>query len=84
MTAALSPAGWRQEALCARPGVDPETFFPSPGGTAAPAKRICARCPVQAPCLADALAAPADQDEHGGVRAGTTARERVRLRRRAR
>jgi Transcription factor WhiB len=71
---------WRQWAACARPGVDPELFFPEKGGTAAHAKRICAACPVKAPCLADALTT---RDEHG-VRGGTTPRERRRLRRRPR
>ncbi len=84
MTAALSPApgGWRRRAACAAPGVDLELFFPERGGTAAPAKRLCARCPVKAPCLADALAMPPGLDE--GIRAGTTREERRRLRGRAR
>jgi WhiB family redox-sensing transcriptional regulator len=79
-----APVDWRQRAACARPGIDPEWFFPQRGRSARRATRICARCPVQAPCLADALAAPAEQDEHGGIRAGTSARERARMRRRAR
>jgi WhiB family redox-sensing transcriptional regulator len=75
---AAAPLGWRQRAACARPGVDPDLFFPDPGqrGKVAHAKRICARCPVQAPCLADALAT---QDEYG-IRAGTTAKDRSRIR----
>jgi WhiB family redox-sensing transcriptional regulator len=75
----LSPARWRQRAACAAPDVDPELFFPEKGGAAGPAKRICADCPVKAPCLADALAT---HDEHG-IRGGLTVRERRRLRRRA-
>jgi WhiB family transcriptional regulator, redox-sensing transcriptional regulator len=89
MTAGLSSpvidlARWRQRAACAAPGVDPELFFPLPGqhGKAARAKRVCAGCPVKAPCLADALAMPAGLDE--GIRAGTTREERHRLRGRAR
>jgi WhiB family redox-sensing transcriptional regulator len=84
VSAALFPtsAGWRERAACARPGIDPEWFFPEQGKSARRAKRICARCPVQAPCLADALAVPPHLDD--GIRAGTTARERERLRRRAR
>jgi hypothetical protein len=77
-------ADWRQRAACARPGIDPEWFFPEPGGSGGRARRICARCPVKEPCLADALAAPAEQDSHGGIRAGTSARERQQLRTRAR
>jgi WhiB family transcriptional regulator, redox-sensing transcriptional regulator len=74
--------GWREHAACARPGIDPDLFFPEPGqrGKVARAKRICARCPVQAPCLADALTT---RDGYG-IRAGTTAREREQLRARAR
>lgn len=69
---------WRDQAACARPGVNLDLFFPDPGqrGKVAKARRICARCPVQAPCLEDALAHPADE----GIRAGTTAKDRGRLR----
>jgi WhiB family redox-sensing transcriptional regulator len=72
-------ADWRRWAACARPGVDPELFFPAPGQQGTGAKRICSRCPVRAPCLADALAVPADDDH--GVRGGMNAQERRRLRR---
>ena len=37
-------------ALCAQ--VDPELFFPEKGQPSAPAKAVCARCPVTALCLA--------------------------------
>jgi WhiB family redox-sensing transcriptional regulator len=75
---------WREDASCARPGVDPETFYPEPGqrGRVAKARAICARCPVADPCLAEALGMPAWLDE--GIRAGLTARERIPLRTRAR
>jgi WhiB family transcriptional regulator, redox-sensing transcriptional regulator len=86
MTAAAAvrvgaPVGWQHRAACAAPGVDPELFFPTPGqhGKAARAKRICDRCPVKAPCLADALATPPSEDH--GIRAGTTPQERRQLRR---
>lgn len=54
--------------------MDPELFFPAPGqrGKAARAKRVCARCPVRAACLADALAT---HDEYG-IRGGLTPNER--------
>jgi hypothetical protein len=58
--------------------VDPELFFLGKGGNAGPAKRICAGCPVKAPCLADALALPSGLDE--GIRGGLTREERRRLR----
>jgi WhiB family redox-sensing transcriptional regulator len=70
---------WRQRAACARPGIDPEWFFPEPGHQGKRAKRICARCPVRDACLAAALAIPEAEDH--GVRGGLTARERLRLRR---
>jgi WhiB family transcriptional regulator, redox-sensing transcriptional regulator len=74
------PTGWRARAACARPRVDPEVFFPGPGerGKVARARRICARCPVQAPCLAEGLAMPGLLDE--GIRAGTTAKDRAHIR----
>ena len=37
-------------ALCAQ--VDPELFFPEKGQPGAPAKAVCAACPVTALCLA--------------------------------
>jgi len=73
-------AGWRRRAACARRGVDPELFFPEQGGRPEPAKRICARCPVRAACLDDALAT---RDEYG-IRGGMTPGERRRLWGRAR
>ena len=36
-------------ALCAQ--VDPELFFPETGQSAAPAKAVCAACPVRELCL---------------------------------
>jgi WhiB family redox-sensing transcriptional regulator len=79
---ARAEVDWRVRASCARPTIDPELFFPFPGehGKAARAKRICARCPVRAVCLADAMAS---RDEFG-VRGGLTPKERQRLRGRSR
>ena len=67
------PADWRDQALCAQ--TDPELFFPDKGGTSAPAKRVCARCPVRAECLQDAL----DTGERFGIRGGLSERERRKL-----
>lgn len=67
------PAGWRDLALCAQ--TDPELFFPDRGGTSAPAKQVCARCPVRAECLQDAL----DRGERFGVWGGMSERERRNL-----
>jgi WhiB family redox-sensing transcriptional regulator len=76
------PPDWRQRARCARPGVDPDLFYSDRRGDLAAAKRLCARCPVRQPCLEDALAAPALYDD--GIRAGTTALDRRKLRGRVR
>jgi WhiB family transcriptional regulator, redox-sensing transcriptional regulator len=74
---------WRLDAACA--DVDPELFFPKPGQVpqAAAAKQVCAGCAVRGPCLEAALHGPQGRDDHSGVFAGTTARERVALRGRA-
>jgi WhiB family redox-sensing transcriptional regulator len=74
---------WRQDAACAQ--VDPELFFPEPGQVpqAAQAKAICAGCVVRGPCLEAALHGPQARDDHSGIFAGTTARQRVAVRGRA-
>jgi WhiB family redox-sensing transcriptional regulator len=36
-------------------GEDPELFFPPRGGSTRPAKVICSRCPLVAPCRAWAM-----------------------------
>lgn len=68
---------WFDDALCRQ--VDPELFFPPKGGSAAPARAVCARCPVQAECLMFALQFPVNNDI-SGVYGGTTFRQRRRLR----
>ena len=65
-----------ESALCAQ--VDPELFFPEKGGTSAPAKAVCAACPVTALCLVTFGPLVA-----GGVVGGRTARERGDARRQA-
>jgi WhiB family transcriptional regulator, redox-sensing transcriptional regulator len=71
---------WRLDAACAE--VDPELFFPEPGQApqAAAAKQVCAGCAVRGPCLEAAVHGPQARDDHTGIFAGTTARDRVRLR----
>ena len=59
---------WQELALCAQ--VDPELWFPEKGASAKPAKRICARCPVQFPC------AQAGRDEEHGIWGGTSREQR--------
>jgi WhiB family transcriptional regulator, redox-sensing transcriptional regulator len=74
---------WRLDAACR--DVDPELFFPEPGQApqAAAAKQVCAGCVVRGPCLQAALHGPQARDDHAGIFAGTTARQRVALRGRA-
>jgi Transcription factor WhiB len=71
---------WRLDAACA--DVDPELFFPETGQVpqAAQAKAVCAGCSVRGPCLEAALHGPQARDDHTGIFAGTTARQRVALR----
>jgi WhiB family transcriptional regulator, redox-sensing transcriptional regulator len=73
-------ASSRWDILAACRDEDPELFFPV--GTRGPAlqqeaeaKAVCARCPVRARCLQDALEIG---DDHG-VRGGMTERERRAL-----
>jgi WhiB family transcriptional regulator, redox-sensing transcriptional regulator len=74
---------WRLDAACR--DVDPELFFPEPGQVpqAAQAKQVCAGCVVRGPCLEAALHGPQAHEDHTGIFAGTTARQRVALRGRA-
>lgn len=65
---------WRGSALCAQ--VDTEIFFLDKGDPPAPAKRICAACPVRVDCLTEAL----DRNEPYGIWGGLAPRERQRLR----
>lgn len=74
---------WRVDALCARPGTDPELFFPIESAANAPAriaaaKRVCAACPVRTACLGD-LMRWEDPARRWGVVGGTTAAERDAL-----
>jgi WhiB family transcriptional regulator, redox-sensing transcriptional regulator len=71
---------WRLDAACR--DQDPELFFPESGQVpqAAAAKQVCAGCAVRGPCLEAALHGPQARDDHSGIFAGTTARDRVRLR----
>lgn len=67
-------SGWRAHALCAEVGG--ESFFPEGGQPSAPARAICAQCPVRSACLEDALVSG---DVEFGIRGGKSARERRSL-----
>lgn len=75
-----SPTRWRQDALCRN--VSPEVFFPPKGGSSREAKRICALCPVKAPCLEFALEQESLHDTSimSGIYAGLSPKERAALR----
>lgn len=67
---------WQEQAACL--GRTDVNFFPKAGESPKEALAVCAECPVQRPCLDEALKL-AYHDDHG-VRAGTTAKERDRMR----
>jgi WhiB family redox-sensing transcriptional regulator len=64
---------WMAEGNCREH--PPTTFFPSDGVGVEVAKRICATCPVAAPCLEYALQNRIDH----GVWGGTSERQRRRI-----
>ena len=70
-----SNAEWRQHANCI--GVDPDLFFPERGASTKEAKEVCEGCTVRKECLEYAL----QRGEKFGVWAGTSERERRRIRR---
>jgi WhiB family redox-sensing transcriptional regulator len=65
------------DALCTQ--TDPEIFFPETGQNNTVAKSICAQCPISLDCLNDALLIT--QVDDFGIWGGTSAQERVVLRR---
>jgi WhiB family transcriptional regulator, redox-sensing transcriptional regulator len=69
---------WQDRAACA--GLDPDLWFPEPGGDTATAKAICAGCPVRWQCYDYAQTRP----EKHGIWGGFSARERRDERRRTR
>lgn len=67
---------WREDASCLSLGT--EMFFPPRGASTAPAKRICAYCPVREDCLDYALDAVPTFDH--GIWGGSTERDRRAIR----
>lgn len=65
--------GWMDSALCREVGYL-DLFFPEPGGSSQPAKRICRQCPVKAECLQYAMDNPMT-----GVYGGTSVEDRKQL-----
>ncbi len=68
---------WYELAACR--GIDPELFFAAKGDTNAirRARAVCARCPVAAACVEEAVLS----EPGWGVWGGTTVRDRQRIRR---
>lgn len=71
------PGEWVDEGLCGQ--TDPEIFFPGKEGSTAPAKRVCAACPVLAECRAWAI-----PNEVYGIWGGLSEQERRKARSAAR
>lgn len=69
---------WMAQGKCRE--VPPAVFFPNDGVGVDTARRICAECPVKAPCLEYALLNRIDH----GVWGGTSERERRRIARQRR
>jgi WhiB family redox-sensing transcriptional regulator len=69
---------WMARGKCKE--VAPDIFFPNDGMGVLVAQRICAECPVSAPCLEYALEHHIDH----GVWGGASERERRRILRRRR
>lgn len=69
---------WMRHGTCRQ--VAPATFFPSDGVGVDIARRLCAECPVKAPCLEYALVERIDH----GIWGGASERERRRILRRRR
>lgn len=67
-------SNWRNDSACQ--DADPALFFPERGASTEPAKAICMTCPVFDPCWEAGLR------EKSGIWAGTSERERRRIRRR--
>jgi WhiB family transcriptional regulator, redox-sensing transcriptional regulator len=68
---------WMERAACR--GQPVELFFPPPGPTSARVRALCSSCAVREECLDYATA----DEELAGIWAGTSERERRRLRRAA-
>lgn len=71
-------SGWRGQAACR--GMDVDVFFCEDGTVPVEARRACESCPVRAECLEFALSVPTT----AGYWAGTTQRDRNRMRRQRR
>lgn len=78
LAALLHRPAWHAQAACRGQGTD--RWFVTRGVTRAAARAFCDLCPVAAECLQAALATPESTD--CGIWAGTTVKDRSRMRRR--
>lgn len=69
---------WHDHAACADDDVPLDLFFPGRGESTAPARAVCADCPVRLECRSYAVELA---DAPVGIWGGTSARERRPLRR---
>lgn len=74
LIAATRRPDWHRLAACR--GHDPALWFPERGQPTAPARAICATCPVQAPCTQAGLEGGTHEI---GIWGGTSGRERRAL-----
>lgn len=74
--ASLRPAWWQDAACRGRPT---SWWFPDASDTFTTrvALAVCARCPVRAACLADAVELEAIYRQPAGIRGGTTDKQRT-------
>ena len=72
----MNDLAWMDDSLCAT--VSPEFFFTDDtnGGNTNQARKLCTACPAIASCLAWSLT----QEDQPGIFAGTTRKQRARLR----
>lgn len=71
----LVPGDFVRDGICAQ--TDPDIFFPEKGGSPAPAKLVCMRCPVRMACAEHAITADTNPL---GILGATTYLERRRIR----
>jgi WhiB family redox-sensing transcriptional regulator len=74
LAALLRRPEWHRKAACR--GIGTDAFFPVVGGNGQAARAVCDTCAVRTKCMASAL----DHADSVGVWAGTTDRDRKRMR----
>lgn len=70
----MTDSDWRERAACR--GMGPRIFFPRTFESAAPAKAVCATCPVTAQCLRFCRKELGGLEKRTGIWGGLTEKER--------